>query len=35
MGWPMRPSPMSPIFLAAVADSKESLLESGEREARR
>src|SRR5882762_3114700 len=35
MGRPIRPRPMSPIFLGAAADSKECLLESDVREARR
>jgi hypothetical protein len=35
MGRPMSPRPMSPIFLGAVADSKECLLKSSVREARR
>src|SRR6267143_2870528 len=35
MGRPIRPRPISPIFLEAAADSKECLLESDVREARR
>src|ERR1700681_125859 len=35
MGRPIRPRPMSPIFLGAAADSKEGLLESDVREERR
>src|SRR6267378_401985 len=35
MGRPIRPRPISPIFLGAAADSKECLLESDVREARR
>src|SRR6266849_3308099 len=35
MGRPIRPRPMSPILLGAAADSKECLLESDVREARR
>src|SRR6266478_4471434 len=35
MGRPIRPRPISPIFLGAAADSKECLLERDVREARR
>src|SRR6267143_716719 len=35
MGRPIRPRPINPIFLGAAADSKECLLKSGVREARR